>query len=163
MPNFKTHLASGVGSAVVVAAVTIDSVPQDMRLFYCLGLAIGGAIGGTLPDQLEPALHPHHRQFFHSLAVLAGVGHQALATGSLVASGVSCWQEEAARLRVARARSVPSSPECQRLYWREGFYHLATGLVRGGLAGYSTHLVLDARTTFSLPLLGTLPRLERFR
>lgn len=29
---------------------------------------------GTLPDLLEPALHPNHHQFFHSLLFAAGVG-----------------------------------------------------------------------------------------
>jgi hypothetical protein len=36
---------------------------------------IGGGLGalcGTLPDLVEPALHPNHRQFFHSL-LFAGV------------------------------------------------------------------------------------------
>lgn len=163
MPNFKTHLVAGVGSAAAVAVVTIEDVPGDMRLFYSVGLAAGGALGGTLPDKLEPALHPHHRQVFHSLTVLAGLGHQALASGSYMANGVRSWQEEAARLRAARCVSIPHSSEWQRLFWREALYYAVIGFVRGGLAGYCTHLVLDASTSFSLPLLGTLPRLDGFR
>lgn len=31
--------------------------------------AIGGSIAGLLPDILEPATSPFHRQFFHSLTV----------------------------------------------------------------------------------------------
>lgn len=38
---------------------------------------IGGALAAFLtniPDMLEPAAHPNHRQFFHSLAFAAAVG-----------------------------------------------------------------------------------------
>lgn len=34
-----------------------------------------GALFGTLPDILEPAHHPHHRQFFHSLFFAAVLGY----------------------------------------------------------------------------------------
>src|ERR1700722_7535097 len=38
-------------------------------------LAAGTAAGcGTLPDVLEPALHPNHRLFFHSFLFATGVG-----------------------------------------------------------------------------------------
>lgn len=33
-----------------------------------------GALCGTLPDLLEPACHPNHRQFFHGLACAGVVG-----------------------------------------------------------------------------------------
>lgn len=39
--------------------------------------ASGGlaALLGSLPDLVEPACNPHHRQFFHSVAFLCGVGY----------------------------------------------------------------------------------------
>jgi membrane-bound metal-dependent hydrolase YbcI (DUF457 family) len=39
---------------------------------------VGGGLGallGTLPDILEPAVHPHHRQFFHGLLFAAILGY----------------------------------------------------------------------------------------
>lgn len=33
-----------------------------------------GALCGTLPDLLEPACHPNHRQFFHGLACAGLIG-----------------------------------------------------------------------------------------
>lgn len=39
---------------------------------------IGGgasALLASLPDRIEPAIHPHHRQFFHSLAFAGMVGY----------------------------------------------------------------------------------------
>jgi hypothetical protein len=34
-----------------------------------------GMIGGLLQDLLEPAIHPHHRKFFHSYAATALLAH----------------------------------------------------------------------------------------
>lgn len=36
--------------------------------------AAGTALLATLPDLLEPAIHPNHRQFLHSLLFSIGVG-----------------------------------------------------------------------------------------
>jgi inner membrane protein len=39
---------------------------------------LDGAVGSvltSLPDKLEPAIHPNHRQFFHSVVFAAGVGY----------------------------------------------------------------------------------------
>jgi membrane-bound metal-dependent hydrolase YbcI (DUF457 family) len=45
----------------------MEEGPSGMPLASA-GLA---ACFGCLPDQLEPAIHPNHRQFFHSLAFAA--------------------------------------------------------------------------------------------
>lgn len=39
---------------------------------------VGGtasALLASLPDAIEPAIHPHHRQFFHSIAFAGLVGY----------------------------------------------------------------------------------------
>src|SRR5258708_34325915 len=39
---------------------------------------VGAAIAAcatNLPDVIEPAIHPHHRQFFHGVVFAAGVGY----------------------------------------------------------------------------------------
>ena len=40
-------------------------------------IAVGAAAAclPSLPDVLEPALHPNHRKFFHSVALFAGLGY----------------------------------------------------------------------------------------
>jgi inner membrane protein len=38
-------------------------------------LSIGGYCGATLPDVIEPATSPNHRQFFHSLLFAAALGY----------------------------------------------------------------------------------------
>lgn len=54
-----------------------------------------GALLGSLPDVLEPAIHPHHRQFFHSVAfgLMVGWGMHRLYR----------WQPNVPSYRVARA------------------------------------------------------------
>ena len=83
-----------------------------------------GALCGSLPDVLEPAIHPNHRQFFHSVAfgVLLGRGLLSLYR----------WQPDDDAGRMLRA----------------------IGLVASG--AYLTHLVMDATTAKSIPLVGKL-------
>ena len=38
-----------------------------------LASVVLGILGGMLPDILEPATHPNHRQFFHGLLLIAVV------------------------------------------------------------------------------------------
>ena len=40
-----------------------------------LGLGLATAALPTLPDVIEPALHPNHRKFFHSITFAAGVAY----------------------------------------------------------------------------------------
>lgn len=83
-----------------------------------------GACCASLPDLLEPAIHPNHRQFFHSVAF-----------GLMVAGGVT---------RVYQWK--PAEP------WQQLIRGAA--LIAGG--AYLIHLLLDATTPKSLPLLGRL-------
>ncbi len=77
-----------------------------------------------LPDLLEPALHPNHRQFFHSWAFAGLLG--------LATYQVYRWEPETPLQEVAR------------------FSLLA------GAAAYFIHLLLDAGTSKSLPLVGKI-------
>lgn len=36
---------------------------------------LAGAVATGLPDKLEPAIHPNHRQFFHSFFVAGVIGY----------------------------------------------------------------------------------------
>jgi inner membrane protein len=87
MPNRSKHMAMG---AIVggVAAVLIDLALQNQQfqqgeintidLSQTIGRAILGAgigaVGGILPDILEPATDPNHRKSFHSVAALYCLG-----------------------------------------------------------------------------------------
>ena len=84
--NAAEHrLVSGLAMAAAAAVVTpkppsdqpaTTSQDDDSSLAPVIAAGGFGALCGTLPNIVEPALNPRHRQFFHSLAFAA-----ILATG----------------------------------------------------------------------------------
>lgn len=66
------------GLAAFATVTTLSAVDEQRRGQATLQPLLDGAAGAlltSLPDKLEPAIHPNHRQFFHSVVVLAGVGY----------------------------------------------------------------------------------------
>lgn len=61
--------------ALATAGATFAPTDED-RLPHAAAGCVGGYCLGTLPDLIEPATSPHHRQFFHSVvfALLIGYG-----------------------------------------------------------------------------------------
>lgn len=51
----------------------LASRPEDQQkgLAHPLVGGTASALLASLPDAIEPAIHPHHRQFFHSIAFAA--------------------------------------------------------------------------------------------
>lgn len=72
-----TALIHRIGAAAVMAVAAKDASDCGRTDHWQPTLAAcGGAVFGTLPDLLEPALsNPHHRQFFHSVACAAAIGY----------------------------------------------------------------------------------------
>lgn len=72
MPNATQHRL-GAATAVCCIAMAAEHRKGEAtgKPFAYGGLA---AVLGTLPDSIEPALNPNHRQFFHSLTFAAGIG-----------------------------------------------------------------------------------------
>jgi membrane-bound metal-dependent hydrolase YbcI (DUF457 family) len=64
------------GTAIGVAIAYRESQTGRSTAWPLLGGGLGAACG-TLPDVIEPALNPNHRQFFHSLAFAAALGYCA--------------------------------------------------------------------------------------
>ena len=74
MASGGVHSVVGFGVGVALAAhegKQSEGGQPPLGLLTCGGLA---AFATRLPDVLEPAIHPHHRQFFHSIAFAALVG-----------------------------------------------------------------------------------------
>lgn len=147
MPRRPTHLAIGSMSGVATGVVTSSLLPREHQLVHVVFAGIGGALGGLAPDVLEPAVSPNHRSLFHSVG----------AAGGLWTAGFTEWQADchrAAAVCDTRACSATdgsqerSNEEIKAFLWRA-----LAGLSAGFLAGYASHLVLDAATTRSLPLL----------
>jgi len=121
MANEKTHAIVG-GLAGLGMSLCDKSKGLD-RSNPLLAAAVGTAFG-KLPDILEPALHPHHRQFCHSFVMLLSIGYGMKRAYE--------WEPK---------DNIDKFLRC-------------IALCAG--AGYISHLVLDASTPRSLPLIGKL-------
>jgi len=73
MPNAGTHMIAG-GLTGAVAAASLQTEPEP-DLAEIIAGAFAGGVAGRIPDILEPAMHPNHRAFFHSVGVLALVSY----------------------------------------------------------------------------------------
>lgn len=74
--NGQAHaIGSGLGMALAAYydATRPDGRPKTVEEVRSTALVAGGlgALCGSLPDLIEPATNPHHRQFFHSVAFAA--------------------------------------------------------------------------------------------
>jgi inner membrane protein len=68
MANGAVHQLAGAVAGIGICLKNNGNRPEDQ--FDPLIAGVLGASLGKLPDWLEPAVHPNHRQFFHSVAVL---------------------------------------------------------------------------------------------
>lgn len=75
-------------TAALTAGLVLHADERTRRQVTAWPIAGAGlaAVATNLPDILEPAVNPHHRQFFHSLAF----------AGLLIVSGIALydWQPE---------------------------------------------------------------------
>jgi len=100
MVNRADHLKTGViSSAAVTGLICCIKARREGRPIILgdvlkeafLG-AIGGVVGGLLPDILEPPRHPGHRDLFHSRLAFIGmpiVGAKLMNSGNLSQSAVT--------------------------------------------------------------------------
>ncbi len=68
MANGATHTAVGALTGLAMAVGGDHSKGEDFNPLLAIGTSTAFA---KLPDLIEPAIHPHHRQFFHSFGFLA--------------------------------------------------------------------------------------------
>lgn len=71
MAKMRTHvlLAASTAAAAYLVHARVSRTPVSWQ--GLLLSALLGAMGGSLPDLAEPALHPGHRAFFHSITAAA--------------------------------------------------------------------------------------------
>jgi len=127
MANRDEHTAVGAFVGFLYAAYLckekLDNgkILRDQDILRIIFLSFTGSIvGSILPDILEPARHPNHRQSFHSVLAASLIGVFLKNNKSIV----------------QRIFSNLSPVEQEAVY---------TGLVALGL-GYLSHLFLDAQT-----------------
>ncbi len=154
MPDERTHKYVGLGAGAAYACYRAKEQSPPNWLIEVAGGAVGGYLGGLLPDILEPAISSWHRDMAHS--VIGGGAIIAL-KDSLTAS------ERACRENAEKCRVIPMEPQRnifvpvsqQPLNPTELFWRFLAGFLNGLAAGYVSHLVLDATTPRSIPLLTT--------
>jgi membrane-bound metal-dependent hydrolase YbcI (DUF457 family) len=148
MPNYSTHAQTGAMVGALAAVYRARSAPTDQMVAETVGGLLGGWLGGILPDVLEPARDPNHRKLAHSLA----------AGGALTLARIAEWQagcRTAADAATSRSLMHPmGSSERSSAEWDAFFWRLLAGALVGLVAGYASHLALDAGTPRGLPLLG---------
>jgi hypothetical protein len=146
MPNRKAHAAAGAGSGLVVACNDLPRLTPAEQLVYLAGAALGGAVGGCLPDILEPATSPNHRQACHGVVPVG-----------TVAIFIRNTLPTAAKELLQRAEWVKgSNPKHAGMTLERMAWLFAAGFVKGLGPGYLSHLVLDSCTPRGLPLFGKI-------
>ncbi|MCV2883436.1 metal-dependent hydrolase [Aestuariibacter sp. AA17] len=74
MANGYAHSFAGTAVGLAVPLMDKDTIKETPELLVAGPLV--GNFFGKLPDIIEPAFkNPNHRQFFHSIALLAAVGY----------------------------------------------------------------------------------------
>lgn len=72
MSSGKTHIAVGAFTGLAIAL--LDNKKHNSVHNPVIAPALG-AFFGKLPDLIEPATNPHHRQFFHSKLVFTATAY----------------------------------------------------------------------------------------
>jgi inner membrane protein len=123
--KMSNGLEHQIAAAAVVGSVCMwtETDPQK-RISKSLSGAVLAAGCTKLPDVLEPAVHPNHRQFFHGVA-FAGL------LGTAVYK-LYRWEPEHSSEKLLRFSLLV------------------------GTSAYLIHLLLDAGTPKSLPLIGKI-------
>ena len=164
MPDRRTHRRAGRISGGVYAFQRARKQSVGQCATETIGGIAGGEIGALVADWLEPGISSWHRGTAHSCA--AGVG--ILSLGEVLAGAETYCRQQAERkaeeLRTLQMIPDPAQPSvfvpapyssltqlwltiCE-LFWRA-----LAGFANGVAAGYLSHLVLDAGTPRSIPLL----------
>lgn len=149
MPSRQTHVKIGVLGGCAFAAYR--SCEQDLpnMLLETIGGGFGGYVGSRLPDIIEPALWPGHRQFAHSVAAGSSVAYSLYKL-------FEGW-EKGCRSRAkyySSKRNEEFAGWLQKLLYAvlEIFFRIVAGGFGGLGAGYISHLALDGRTPKGLPV-----------
>jgi hypothetical protein len=146
MPDKHTHTPAGIVSGGFVTLFDPRQMRGEDRFWYVSGGTFGGGIGGRVPDVLEPAYSPTHRQFFHAIVPFLGIGPMAY-KGIEAVVAYLIEKAEAIPL-IVRADGTVTSPFKRMLLF------FTAGVFKGFPPGYASHLFLDFCTPACLPLFG---------
>lgn len=159
MPDSRTHKYIGVGAGAAFAFYRAKHLSAQKWLPEVVGGAVGGHIGGVLPDVFEPAISSWHRDVAHSCAIGGAIIGCKNGLSALEAACREKAEKSGAIPMVPQGAGfvpVPADPLAQLLSGiGELFWRFLAGFLNGLAVGYVSHLALDAATPRSIPLLTT--------
>jgi len=136
MPNKDVHVKVGMG--VAVAGTSIASIAMHEKLSLqellvrIMGATIGGYLGARVPDIIDPPSRgPHHRS----------TGHAIIPNGAAYCLLYQYFM-------ASRHKLVDDHSTNKNL-----FNQFIIGGMDGLVAGQASHLILDSRTPFGLPIV----------
>lgn len=150
MSRRSTHTTLGIPAGSALAAYRARHQDFLHALLEAAGGGLGGWLGALLPDWLEPAVHSFHRNIAHSVA--AGV---AVAEGARrgLRSWESYWRNRADEFANKRRQADGDIVSILLNLMAEGACRILAGIAAGIVGGFASHLVLDAGTPRSIPLI----------
>lgn len=147
MPNRGVHLQWSAAAGGAVAALMAHGLPPEYFLAEVLGGVASAGLAGLLPDVLEPAVTPMHRGIAHSVTTLGLLTQiPAFQAREHCRAQATAYRMQAAALPVGCAERA----RAERQAW---WWHVAAGACIAAPVGYAAHLLLDAQTPRSLPLM----------
>ena len=144
MPNRHEHRVIALLGQAPFELCRGHRLTSADRLADSIGAFMGAVFGADLPDRLEPADSPHHRQAAHG--IIPAIGAVILA-GSMYRGFVQDLYDQ--------AEATPADSDTHEALRLLRF--MAAGFVRAAPNGYLSHLVADSTTPRGLPLFGRLP------
>jgi membrane-bound metal-dependent hydrolase YbcI (DUF457 family) len=149
MPNANFHRTAGLIAGGTYAYLRSTEQSYGSRVLETAGGVLGGTLAASLPDVFDPPLHPRHRGLAHGAVPVGALTSAAVAT----LDGAQVWlRREAARRASLRTAATGTLEQL----WHglvELLCRLGAGFSAGLVAGYTSHVVLDALTPAGLPLL----------
>ena len=154
MPSRDVHRPAGMAVGGAFAGARAYAQYKDCpdwlvrTIIATLGGIGGGWLGGAMPDWIDPPTSPNHRNYGHGVATVIGV-----------IGGAADW------LAGVQKKFRDKADQLQRDRWMlnsdferaisiaaEFILRLLAGVIDGVLAGYASHLTLDAFSASSLPV-----------
>lgn len=147
--NRRAHESAGGAVGAFAALIATPGAAWRDRGVEIAGGYFGGIVGARAPDVFDPPTSPRHRDLGHGIVPVGLVVVALLRV-------LPAWQAEL-RTVADRHRNAAARSENR---WTAAIHSLiellcrfASGAVAGIVAGYVSHLALDAMTPAGLPII----------
>lgn len=151
MAKRAAHDALAIGCGAVAASYFGAGENRTDLVLEAIGGALGGWVGGRLPDLLNPPTSPRHRTWAHGVVPASAAG-STIVRLELIAGWQAHLRAEADRLAKARLSLIDRVDQLWNAFL-ELVCRLLAGAAPGLVVGYFSHLILDAATPAGLPLI----------